>query len=198
MFSTRILFSSLIIPAVSIRNLILVLRWRSVLSCPNTSNAFARFPMMLFERLLPVKLSVSIHSYLKRSFYALVRPLNAVKELIENSLDAGATEISVTCKNGGLDLIKVKDNGCGINSADYEHVCERFAALIDQVLEIVECDFQVCNFQAQDCRRSLKNENLRISRRSTVGDFLHGKSPGCVTNFEFFPCLDSDLPGQVA
>jgi DNA mismatch repair protein MLH1 len=53
--------------------------------------------------------------------------LNAVKELIENSIDAGATEITVTCKNGGLDLIKVKDNGCGIEMADYERVCERFA-----------------------------------------------------------------------
>jgi DNA mismatch repair protein MLH1 len=56
-----------------------------------------------------------------------VRPLNAVKELIENSIDAGATVITVTCKNGGLDLIKVKDNGCGIDVADYERVCERFA-----------------------------------------------------------------------
>lgn len=85
-----------------------------------------------------MKLSVSVHSYLKYSFCALVRPLNVVKELLENSLDAGATEIAVKCKNGGLDLIKVKDNGCGIKSADYEHVCERFVALIDQVLEIVE------------------------------------------------------------
>lgn len=33
----------------------------------------------------------------------------------------------MTCKNGGLDLIKVKDNGCGIDRADYERVCERFA-----------------------------------------------------------------------
>ncbi|KAI6174855.1 DNA-mis-repair domain-containing protein [Aphelenchoides bicaudatus] len=57
----------------------------------------------------------------------VVRPLNAVKELIENSIDAGATEITVTCKNGGLDFIKVKDNGCGINLDDYERVCERFA-----------------------------------------------------------------------
>lgn len=53
--------------------------------------------------------------------------MNAVKELVENSIDAGATEITVTCKNGGLDLIKVKDNGCGININDYERVCERFA-----------------------------------------------------------------------
>lgn len=57
----------------------------------------------------------------------VVKPWNAVKELIENSLDAGSTDITVTCKNGGLDLIRVKDNGCGINQEDYERVCQRFA-----------------------------------------------------------------------
>ncbi|KAI6179560.1 DNA-mis-repair domain-containing protein [Aphelenchoides besseyi] len=55
----------------------------------------------------------------------VVRPMNAVKELVENALDSGATEITVTVKNGGLDIIRVKDNGCGILPADYERVCER-------------------------------------------------------------------------
>jgi DNA mismatch repair ATPase MutL len=38
----------------------------------------------------------------------IVRPVNAVKELIENSIDAGSTEITVVIKNGGLDIIKIQ------------------------------------------------------------------------------------------
>src|SRR5580700_9150359 len=42
------------------------------------------------------------------------RPASVVKELLENSVDAGASRIDIEVEQGGADLIRVVDNGCGI------------------------------------------------------------------------------------
>ncbi len=62
------------------------------------------------------------------------RPASVVKELLENAIDAGATEVQVSIKNGGKDLISILDNGCGMNESDAQLAVERHATskIIDE------------------------------------------------------------------
>ncbi len=69
------------------------------------------------------------------------RPLSVVKELVENSIDAGAGSITVEIKNGGKSYIRVSDDGCGIDDSEteiafYRHATSKIKEVSD--LESIE------------------------------------------------------------
>ena len=55
------------------------------------------------------------------------RPASVIKEMVENSIDAGATNINIEIKNGGISYIRITDNGKGISTDDLEIAFERHA-----------------------------------------------------------------------
>lgn len=64
------------------------------------------------------------------------KPASIVKELLDNSLDAGATEVKIEVVNGGIDLIGIRDNGCGIHPEDIKkaflpHATSKISCLED-------------------------------------------------------------------
>lgn len=64
------------------------------------------------------------------------RPSSVIKELLENSFDAGANDISIDLEKGGAGLIRIRDNGCGINKADLglalsQHASSKISSMDD-------------------------------------------------------------------
>jgi len=64
------------------------------------------------------------------------RPASVVKELLENAIDAGATQIQMIIKDAGKTLIQVIDNGKGMSMTDARMAFERHLISIPKVLEV--------------------------------------------------------------
>ena len=54
------------------------------------------------------------------------RPLSVVKELVENSIDAGATSVKIELREGGIDKIIITDNGSGIDKDDLLKATQKY------------------------------------------------------------------------
>ncbi|MEL4013136.1 DNA mismatch repair endonuclease MutL [Dryocola clanedunensis] len=74
------------------------------------------------------------------------RPASVVKELIENSLDAGATRIDIDIERGGAKMIRIRDNGCGIKKDELALALARHAtskiACLDDLEAIISLGFR--------------------------------------------------------
>jgi len=107
------------------------------------------------------------------------RPFNVVKELVENSADAGATKLSIVVENGGVGLIRVTDNGRGILPEDLPVAVQRFAtskiSTADDVYCVKTFGFRgealaaissVSKFSIKSCRKSFEGCEIRVEHGS--------------------------------
>ncbi|PLX66357.1 MAG: hypothetical protein C0602_11900 [Denitrovibrio sp.] len=103
------------------------------------------------------------------------RPFNVVKELVENSADAGADRISIVVENGGVGMVRVSDNGHGILPDDLPVAVQRFATskikTADDVYNVRTFGFRgealaaissVSDFSIRSCRKGQNGAEIRI------------------------------------
>ena len=96
------------------------------------------------------------------------RPASVIKELVENSLDAGATRIEITLKSGGKALIAVEDNGKGMSKEDLELATERHATSklpTDNLFDI-----QFLGFRGEAIPSIASISKMKISTRRECDD----------------------------
>lgn len=103
------------------------------------------------------------------------RPASVVKELIENSLDAGASQINVEVQGGGIGLIRVADNGAGIPASEVELAFHRYAT--SKISNITDLEsISSLGFRGEALPSIVAVAEVEISTKTssdTIGSYLH-------------------------
>ena len=98
------------------------------------------------------------------------RPSSVVKELIENSIDAGSRHVVMEVGNGGRDYIKVTDDGCGISEEDVEVAFEKHATGKIKSIEDL-ASLQTLGFRGEALPSIAAVSRIEISTRHRSEDF---------------------------
>lgn len=103
------------------------------------------------------------------------RPASVVKELVENALDAGATEIIIHVKDAGKTLIQITDNGCGMSPTDARMSFERHAtSKISSANDLFRIRTMGFRGEALASIAAIADVELRTKRtEDEVGTFIH-------------------------
>lgn len=115
------------------------------------------------------------------------RPASVVKELIENSIDAGATEIIIDIEQGGTKLIRIRDNGCGIDKEDLVLALDRHAT--SKLLQVEDlAAINTLGFRGEALASISSVSRLELSSRSTGADQAWKVMAEGITNPNLEPC----------
>lgn len=121
------------------------------------------------------------------------RPANVVKELIENSMDAGANSISIDIKIGGIELIKVTDDGVGIDQRDVQIAVMRHSTSkldkLDNLYSVSTLGFRGEALAAISEVSDLELVTRQSDSNSVFGTYLHVKG-GKVINQNEIGCAN--------
>ncbi|KAH8741581.1 hypothetical protein FG386_002801 [Cryptosporidium ryanae] len=106
----------------------------------------------------------------------VVSPSHALKELVENSLDAGSKAINIQLKKGGTQSLQVSDDGCGIDKSDFPLLCERFTTSKLCTIKDIE-NLETFGFRGEALSSISYVSNL------TVSSITEGSKCGYKANF---------------
>ena len=112
------------------------------------------------------------------------KPASIVRELIDNSIDAKATEIVISLKKGGIEEITVRDNGCGMDKEDLA------TSILKHSTSKIETTEDLNNIQTMGFRgEALYSVNTVSKLTITSSTDDSGQTPGCPRDMpELFGC----------